>query len=280
MNGTTLGERFIDWATTEPSARGLILIGSQARGESALDASDRYSDWDFQVITSESDRFAAPAWLGASKLGEPVTYAIRFGRLGSARKVTALFHEGELDLVILPAVQLRWLKIIRRLGLRSPAAQRGMDDLGSVLAGGYRILKGEREYGRLWSEVAQVGREKRLSDDECRDLANGIVCDYVSTLRKIDRGEMIAAQRWLHHQLTETNFKLLREVRRRAGDTAFHDARRLEMHCRPDEVMAVTVAALPNSESLRAAVEHSRGACVDLMKKLMSDAWRWPPSIA
>jgi hypothetical protein len=101
------------------------------------------------------------------------------------------------------------------------------------------------------------------------------VCDYVSTHRKLQRGELLAAQRWLHHQLAEANFRLAHELRLRRGQTSFPDARRIE---RLSNVALedVTVSAYPKAADLRKAVEAAANGHRRLMTALLGDKWRWP----
>ena len=95
-------------------------------------------------------------------------------------------------------------------------------------------------------------------------------------MRKIARGELVAAQRWLHAQLAETNFRLLHEVRRRRGQASFPDARRLELLATAEELGSVRIEATLEEGSLRAAAGQSATGCAALVRALVGDAWRWP----
>jgi len=276
-----LSERFIGWAQREPSIRALTLIGSRARPSDAPDAGDEHSDWDFQVVSSEPRQFETRDWIDRAGLGPVLAFVWRGGRLGSARKATALFADGELDVIVISSRQLALVRWLLRLGLarRIGAVDRAMTDLATVLRGGYGMLKGEREWGGFFSRVASSGRVARLSDDDVRNLADGFVCDYQSTRKKIDRGELLAAQRWLHHQLAEANFALLHELRQRRGTPSYPDARRLETSVDKRELGAVRVAALPTAESLRAAIAASAQTCRELAHELVGSTWQWPEAI-
>lgn len=273
-----IGTRFRRWAEREHSVRALVVIGSQARASDAPDAADRHSDWDFQVVTSHPELFDSGEWLKSAELGPSLAYVVRRGRLGTARKVTALFSDGELDLVIIPSRQLGAVRWLHRLGLSGgvPAAHRALSDLSVVLRGGYRLVKGEREWARFFSHVATGIPAARLTDEEVRNAADGFACDYLSTLHKIDRGELLAAQRWLHSHLAEVNFRLLQELRQRTGAAAFPDARRLETTVDARTLEAVRVAAVPTDASLRAALAKSAETCQWLVRELVGDSWRWP----
>lgn len=276
MSVPNLGEKFIRWADAESSVHLLVLIGSQTRASGAPAAADVYSDWDFQVATSRPELFSNAEWTVALEL-RPIAYVFRAGRLGSAQKVTALFAEGELDLVIIPVAALRGLAQLAKTGTyaSNPVAQQALTDLAAVSQGGYRILKGAEEFAPFYESVTREIPPARLSDEAVRAIAEGFVCDYVSTQHKIARGEMLAAQRWLHHQLAEVNFRLLHELRLREGAPSFPDARRLESMHDPRAV-AVAVEALPTEAQLHLAVEKSATTCRDLVRALIGDHWQWP----
>jgi hypothetical protein len=274
----SLGDKFAEWARDEAAISGLVMIGSQVREAAAAGAADAHSDFDFQVITTRPGAFEDVDWWRQTGLGRPIAQVIRGGRLGSARKATVLFPEGEIDLVVLPATRMRRLGWLARLRLLRffPAASQGLVDLATVLRGGYRVIKGEATWGALYRRAAQEVPPIRLSDEQVRTLADGFVCDYVSTRRKIERGELIAAQRWLHLQLVETNFKLLHELRQRAGQPSFPDARRIEFLLEDGLRDAVSVEVGLEQASLSRALEKSAGTCRLLVRELLGPAWQWP----
>jgi hypothetical protein len=272
-----IGERFEQWARSEPSIVGLVAIGSRVRAAQQAGAADENSDFDFQVIITDSATFEHPSWLDAAGLGRPAAHAARAGRLGSARKITVVFTDGELDLVLIPAWRLRlagWL-LRFRLTERIAVVKGALAGLSTVLHDGYVFRKGEQDWGALYSRISSTFLTAPLDDDEVRALAEGFVCDYVSTHRKIARGEYLAAQRWLHVQLAETNFRLAHELRMRRGASSFPDARRLEFLLESN-LDALTVSAAPDAQSLQAAADKAAATCRMLVRQLVGDAWRWP----
>lgn len=278
MSESSLGDRFVAWAQREPAITGVVVIGSRVRQGERAGAADEHSDWDYQVITREPARFEARAWIAEAGLGTPVAYVLRGGRLGSALRFTALFAEGELDVVLIPHGRLRLARRIlpSRSLLRLFGGERALGDLAVVLRDGYRLAKGEAEWGTFLRRVVSDIPSSRLSDREVCDVAEGFVCDYVSTRRKIDRAELLAAQRWLHQQLAEANFRLLHELRQRAKLPTFPDARRLELLAEERAVGLVRIEAHPDRESLLAAVEKSAETCRTLVRDLVGEAWQWP----
>jgi hypothetical protein len=277
VNGETLGAAIIDWAGREPSVVALVMIGSQVRaGERGKFAADQHSDWDFQVVTTDPARFAQGEWLSGLGHGAPLAYVARIGRLGSAMKVSAVMPDGELDLVIIPERELRMIRRLVAFGPagRKAAMRRGLGDLAIVIRAGHRLLKGEAEWGEFFRRVATETRAPRLDDAAVRAMAEGFLCDFVSTQRKIARGELLAAQRWLHVQLAETNFRLAHELRQRRDQPSLPDARRLETLGVNTEPLAIN--AVPTAESLKAAVEKTAATLRDLLHELLGDTWHWP----
>ena len=276
MNGGELGERVEAWARRESHVELLVAIGSRVRSPGAAGAADFRSDWDYQLVSSRPEILDRSLWLSA--LGVEVqAYAVRIGRLGSSAKISVVTDRGEMDLVILPAEALRVLTAAMSLPASSwpPQLLPALTDLATVLAGGFRVLKGEGAYGPLLARIAREVPVTRLDDAAVRLEADGFVCDYVSTWRKVERGEWIAAQRWLHLQLVECNLRLLHELRLRRGEVSFPDGRRLELLAEPlaDEVV---VRATPEAESLRAALPRCASAHRRLVAALLGDTWRWP----
>jgi hypothetical protein len=272
----TPGALIAAWAAADPALALCVLIGSQTRAGDAATGPDAGSDWDFQLATSTPERFADGAWLAALGLS-PLAYALRPGRLGSALKATAVTARGEIDLVILPTEPLRGLARLVVGGARppEPAARQALTDLAAVLAGGYRILKGEAEFGAFYARVAGAIPPARLDDAEVRRLAEGFVCDYVALRRRLARGELLAARRALHHQLAEGNARLLHELRLRRGLPSFPDVRRLE---RLDPAAAARLALPDTADAagLHAGVLTAAQTCRDLLQELLGTAWRWP----
>jgi hypothetical protein len=94
--------------------------------------------------------------------------------------------------------------------------------------------------------------------------------------RKIARGELLTAQRMLHRELAETNFRLLHELKLRRGERSFPEARRIERVAAEAELAAVSVCATLGAEALEAAVDKSAATLCTLMKALVGEGWRWP----
>lgn len=265
------------WAERTPEVVALVLIGSRERQVTDdVWRADAESDWDFQIVTTEPEMFLDSSWTRDLPGTELRTYAARIARIGGVPKITALFKGTEADFVVVPAGWLRRLKIATMLGWhrRDGKVRRSLQDLAVVIRPGWRFLKGgagwERFYRRVIAEVADA----RLGDAEAQRLADAFTCDRVWTLRKLARGELVAAQRMLHQGLAETNFRLLHELRLRRGERSFPEARRIERLVSDTELAMVGLNATLEEASLRAAVGRCATTCEALMGALLGGTQR------
>lgn len=273
---TPFADVFSAWAAGQPAVKAAVLIGSHIRPAGAPNAADPSSDWDFQVITAAPRVFADAAWARALPGCALRVYAVR-PTFGGVQKVTALFAGAETDFVVIPAGPLRLARVALRLGLhrRPGPVRRGLADLAVVIRPGYRFLKGAEGWTGFYEHVLREVPDPRLDDAEAVRLADGFVCDVVWALRKLARGELLAAQRMLYHSLAETNYRLLHEVRLRRGEPSYPEARRLERVAGTDELAGVSLAPRLVAEDLHLAVMRARATLESLMARLVP-AWRWP----
>jgi hypothetical protein len=273
------GEAMARWADRNPTISGLVLIGSRERPEAdKLWRADEHSDWDFQVIASRPKQFENGAWTKGIFGFELRAYAARTAIIGGVPKVSAVFTNAEADLVIIPAISARLLRWSIRLGLhkREGRVRRHVQDLAEVIRPGWRFLKGGDKWGGLYQRAVDDVPDPHLEDQEVRKLAEGFVCDYVWTLRKIARGELMTAQRMLFLGLTEANFRLMHELKQRRGERTFTKARRIERVAGERELNDLAVEAPLESAALCAAVAKSAATCRKLVKALVGETWHWP----
>lgn len=272
-------DTFMSWAGSQPGIAAVVLIGSHVRPLGSVNAADPASDWDFQVITRAPEIFRSAEWTRELSGTEVLAYSVR-PAFGGVQKITALFSGAEADFVVLSHAQLTLARWATRLGLhrRPGRLRRGLADLAVVIRPGYRFLKGEAVWAPFYRQVVQDVADPRLDDAGARLLADGFVCDLVWTQRKLQRGELLAAQRMLHHSLAETNFRLLHELRLRRGEASYPEARRLEITAGEAELAAVSISAPLHRDALMAAAQQSRESLVALMHQLVP-AWRWPESV-
>lgn len=270
--------KFAAWAEQQPSIHAVALIGSQVRAAAdTVWQADAQSDWDFQIVTENTEQFVTPHW--ACDLGLTVhAYALRQAAIGGVPKVGAVFADAEVDIVLMPYRRLESLRQSVAAGqhLASPELARTLQDLAVVVRPGWCFLKGAELWEPLYTRVVADIADPRLNDAEIRNLAETFVCDWVWVRRKIDRGEWVAAQRMLHRALVETNLRLLHERKLRRGERSFPEGRRIERIATPAELAAVTVAARPTAAELEAAIQQVATTLRTLVRELVGDTWRWP----
>jgi hypothetical protein len=277
--GCDFGEVMAAWAGGKPAISGLLLIGSRVRfAADKLEHADAQSDWDFQVITSRPEAFFTRNWTRELRGLDLKSYAVRVAAIGGIPKVNAVFSGVEADFVIIPERVLKKVKFRAVFGMhrREGWTRRRMQDLAEVIRPGWRFLKGERRWGAFFRRAVDDVPDPRLSDDGVRQLAEGFVCDYVWSLRKLERGELRTAQRTLFQEMAEANFKLLHELKQRRGERTFTKARRIERIASPQELALVSIEAPLEEAALREALERSAAGCRELVRQLVGEGWRWP----
>jgi len=194
---------------------------------------------------------------------------------GDVRKATLISMSGEADIVIIPfsyANKLR--KAAEGNGLSpDPNVRFALNEMATIMRGGYRFLKGQAEWGLFYSQVCANYPGQRLTLENVVQLAEIYLCELLGLLQKLERGELVVAQRLLHRALAETNYQLLHEARLRRGQLSFREARRLERLLPRDELELVQVSAQLESESLRQAVTKSYATMCKLLAELAPE-WR------
>lgn len=234
----------------------ITLFGSQARSVGNFLA-DEQSDVDLQVVVKDPGKLVDPSWARAHLAGNAIKAWNVKNAFGGVQKVSVVLTEGELDLVVVPAKRMRWAYWAMRLDIhrRSPQLRRKFGDLVLVMGNGYRVLKGGEAWELFWQKLLREVPEPRMTQDEVRNIVEGVKVDHVSIQQKLQRGELIAAQRWLHTGIAEANFKLLHELRRRRGETSFHDGRRAELLWQADWVDSMRISARCEAAEIAAAAE-------------------------
>lgn len=271
--------RFADWASSQRDIEALVLIGSRQRPPAdELGRADGQSDWDFHVIARRSERFADRGWTSALERVAVRVYSVRRAAIGAVPRVTAVLDEEEADIVVLPAMGLRVLKLAARLGLhRRPGLFRQRcQDLAVVIRPGWTFLKRHPGWERWYARVVKLVPDPRVSDAEALALAENFAAHWIWTSRKLARGELRAAQRTLVREIAEINLRLLHELKLRRGQPSFPEARRLERVASPQELDRVTLDPGVSAAQLEAALGKSRASLAALMSALLGRDWSWP----
>jgi predicted nucleotidyltransferase len=272
MVGHPVLQAFLAWAERTSHVRAVTLFGALARGEATAS-----SDVDVQVVTSAPADFHDDRWLAQVPALHPRAYAVREAT-GGARKATALLDEGDIDLVIVAHRRLLLARLAVAAGLhrRSPGVRAALGPLAIVLRPGHRVLKGGVAWERFYAAVVRDVPDPRIGDAEARALGERAYVDAVWILRKLQHGEVIAAQRWLHKTPVEVNLRLLNEWRLRRGLSPCFDARRAERLLPAEELELVRIDAALAPEPLARATRKALATTRRLVEALTGAPPRWP----
>jgi hypothetical protein len=259
------------WAHRTAAIEAALLVGSRAHppGGPLVAAADD-SDWDFQFVVRRPAAFHHPDWVEGLGGGPPRAYVVRKALWGGGFKVNLVLAGADLDVMVLPAQPLRRLHWLSTLGRhrREGPTRHALQLLGYAIRPHWHVLKGEPWLARLYARAATLP-DPALSDRAIRQLVAGFGCDHRWVLRKIARGELLAAQRTLHLELAEVNFRLRHALRLRRGQPSFEGARRLEQLAGPAEQAAMAVDARCAPEALAAAAERAALTCRQLAAELL-----------
>jgi len=269
-NPTDLLPAFETWLGGEAAVCSAVLFGSRARAGDAPAAADGWSDVDLHIVTNSIDQVARTDWPRVITGPEFVMQVLR-PATGGTRKLTVLFAEGEADLVLVRSGQMRVASFAMRFGLhrRMRFAADALNTFATIMSGGYRFLKGERTWGPLYARVVAEMAGYRIGDDEARQFADAFLCDLLWVLQKLERGELVAAQRILHRALHETNVVLLHELRVRRSEVTFQQARRVEQLVTPAQLATVQVSARLDRAELASAARRAGEGLETLMRELV-----------
>ncbi len=270
MSGDPVISRIAAWAAVRPDIAALVQIGSRVQAGSSA---DRWSDYDFQLLTSDPGAYRDPAAFAG--LGEPWVLAVQ-PVFGGAEKVTLVGPDAvEMDFVLLPAGQLRVafaaLRFPSLAGIWPAPLREGVRNLRIVACPGWRVIKGgaawERRYARLGATVPWPS----LTEREFRIHAEAFWAGAIWTAKKILRGEYRAAQRELHRSVWERTWVLLEEEARAARAKARPEARRAEDWLAPDRLRQTAVAGGLDRPSLAAGLLAAAALFAEVEHRLAAD---------
>lgn len=223
-----LAIRIADWARERTDVNAAVVVGSQARAETAA---DRWSDLDVILVVDDPDFYLDdPSWVKA--FGRPLLTFVEGTAVGEERELRVLFETGEdLDLPLIPA---------SRLDLLTEA-----EEIAEVLARGYRVLVddiGLEERLR----AAPLGRRQRRepTQRELLELASDFWYHALWAAKKLRRGEVFVATECLDSYLKARLVRLLEWHARALDPTVdtWHGGRFLERWGDPGALVALEFA--------------------------------------
>lgn len=267
------------WAHRTRRVQAAILIGSQARPPGDPAGPDASSDWDFQLIATRPADFRRPQWVDGLGCGSVRSFVVRRALWQGGLKLSLGFPDAEVDFMILPSWPLRRLHWLSRAGChrRDGATRRALQGLIHYVRPSWRFLKDPGWVGRLYRRAEADLPDPRLSDAAIRQLSAEFECDCRRILRRLDRGELAAAQRSIHLELAEVNFSLQHELRLRRGEVSFEKGRRLEQLGPEEDRVALTISAACTPDGLRAAAARAAATCRRLRSELLGGFPASPP---
>lgn len=236
-----------------PAVKAVLLFGSRAR-EDAI-GSDSLSDYDLQIVTTQPALFLSEQEAQRLVGDHPIKRFYLQPAFGGVLRVTLQFESATVDVSVVPWPRVTFLRLLLLLGFHRHFAivRRFAGYIRLLLRGGYKVLKGGQRWERFYNIIATEVMVPLMDAAAVQNAMVGahVLADSIET--KLQRGELLAAQRWLHVNLAEIAFTLAHELRVRRGLTSFHDARRLEMILSDQELDALRVSCLPEIASIRLA---------------------------
>lgn len=227
MNAQECEARILSWARGQTDVEALIQIGSRAQGRAEVDA---WSDWDYHLIVRDPSRYLDARWLGA--IAPYWNAHIEETERGVA-KLSVVFEGGwEVDFVPLTA----WKMKLVYFAMAHPEARavypkaliRGVYNTRLIVRPGYCVLFGGSAWERRLAGLGATWPAKTLSEEQFQTHLVGFWRHAVWVYKKVMRGEVRAAMRWLHIELTERRLVLLAEEARLRGQQARPEARKAE----------------------------------------------------
>lgn len=266
------------WLKSEAAIQSAVLFGSGALAEESVSQPDQWSDVDLHIITTDAEKIRCTDWKA-----ELPSLGFRFQAVraatGGVEKLTVVFANGQMDLIIVPRAKMRLARLAMTMGIHRwhRGLEVALNEIQTCLRSGYRFLKGEEKWGAFYQRVATSMPGVRLSDPELCALADVAVVDLLWIRQKLARGELCASQHLLHRSIGETNLRFARELRLRRGEPlpSFGLGRRAEKLYRPEELQWVQIDARCDREELRQATEKARQGLVSLMHELFPE-WTMP----
>ncbi|MDO8541705.1 MAG: hypothetical protein Q7S40_14805 [Opitutaceae bacterium] len=270
----------VAWLTAEPTIESAVLYGSGANGALETHHADEWSDIDLHVVTSNRRRVYEIDWTRALPTHRLCFCAIQ-PATGGTNKMTVIFSDGQLDVVIVSKTQMRLARWAMRFGLHRKVRfiRDALNEMATSMRTGYRFLKGAHLSGDIYSRVVNEMPGVRLRDIAVRELADLFLVNMVVAMKRLDRGELVAVQYSLHRQLVETNLRLLREIRLRRGASlpSFGLGRRVEVLLSSIELSSVRVSARLDRNELSDALKSAFAGMKYLTRQLVPD-WSVPPA--
>lgn len=253
MTAPEFEARVIAWARTLPDLEALVQIGSRVQPGALVDA---WSDWDYQLIVRQPARYHNRDW--PAQIAP--CWSAHFERTERAvTKLSAVFVGGwEADFVLLSAWQMK----LACRAMRHPAAQgwfpgvlrQGIHNLRLVAGPGHRVVLGGRAWERRYAALAMPWPEPGFKEEDLQHHASAFWRHAVWVVKKILRGELRAALRWSHVELSGHTYALLAEEARLEGRAPRPEARKAEQWLGARRLQQTAITTGPDQAGLARAL--------------------------
>jgi hypothetical protein len=261
-----------------PFVLSAVLFGSSARALANGGKLRAGADLDFHVISAKAVRLSSTDWSAVMPAQRYLFRALK-PATGGAQKITVFFEKGSMDLIVIPSIKMQLARFGVHLGLHKKFAflNVALNEMSTCLRGSYKFIKGEQAWGKFYAFVDTKMEGVRLDNHAILELADCYICDFFWAAKKIRDGELCAGQYCLHRNLSEMNFKIMRERLQRTNrlPETFGLGRKLESVLSPDELAFVSVNAQLHKRQLSEALVRSLIGFKAMMKDLIDG---WEPS--
>ncbi len=174
MTAPEFEARIVAWARNQPDVEALVQIGSRVQPGAVVDA---WSDWDYQLITRDPDRYQNHDW--PAQIAP--CWSVHLERTPrGVMKLSAVFAGGwEVDFVLLTAWQMKlvyWAMV--HPGLKSlypQSLRRGVANAQLWIQPGHRVVLGGSAWeGPLLAAVGSHEPDAALAPEDFLSRTTGL----------------------------------------------------------------------------------------------------------
>lgn len=255
------------------SVHGAVLFGSYARAlVQRGQAADYLSDLDVQFVVDRPVKFESQLWMPNSLRRNCKSYSVR-SVPGGGRKAAIQFPELDVEIVVVGVMKMRIARLLLSVpNMRSCSLLRSrLVPLSDIMRYEHVVFKGDLEWARFYRSSACIGGRSSLSNCDARRMVECAVVDGRNAVAKLARGELYAGMRVYRNVILETNFRLLNEIRERAGVPALHRGRRLEAYLDEVEISWLESNVQNGCQMIALEVEKKMREMLTLYSRLLGE---------
>lgn len=250
MTEAEFESRIVAWARQQSDITALIQIGSRVQKGGYV---DRWSDWDFHLITSSPKKYYRSDWVAEIALPWCVhTERSLRGRV----KISAIFENGlEADFIPLSNWQM---KVVYGAMQRPDLAEwmprflrRGILETREILLNsGYRVLLGGTSWEKRMAALESKWPQRQMAAEDFERHVGAFWQKSVWVMKKIARPEPRSAMHWFHKLVIEHSYALLAEEAWISGRGARPEALKAEKWLEPKRLAQTDIATSTDPQKL------------------------------